>query len=187
MFIKHLDNICITCAFLTKSYVSYWTPSLSAIRVVWFAMDSPTKFEQNGGPTDDKVVQFIQKDAEFSNDLNDGGKAKRKYNLNTDKNKADTLKQEGFFQRYKSWLPTARNYSLLVVYLAYYSYAMFCNFGDEPSIRLTVFTIFGIIYLGWNKMMSYEKLQKVFKSVISSVHMTYKYGSRPKVIRWYVI
>jgi hypothetical protein len=47
----------------------------------------------------------------------------------------------------KQQLKTGRNVLFLALYPAYHGYAMDCNFGDEPSIRLTVFTIFELIYI----------------------------------------
>ncbi|XP_053373042.1 solute carrier family 28 member 3-like [Mercenaria mercenaria] len=97
----------------------------------------------------------------------------------------DVMKQySGFFQRNMPTIVTARNYGLLILYLAFYSYAMYCNFGDEGSIRLTVFTGFGVLYLGWNNLLSQDGIRKSWKSATSFIYMSYKYGSRPKVIRW---
>lgn len=94
-----------------------------------------------------------------------------------------------FLQRNSQTIAKVRNSVLVLLYLGYYCYAMYCNYWDEPAIRLTVFTGFGILLIGWNKALTVESFKKLLKSVSSVIHKTYKSGRTPTVIRWslYVI
>ncbi|XP_053374460.1 solute carrier family 28 member 3-like [Mercenaria mercenaria] len=113
------------------------------------------------------------------------GKTK-KYEINDDSNfsiHAENVKE--FLRKYKLHFKTARNILLLVLYLGYYGYAMYCNFGDEPSIRLTVFTAFGVAYISWKnfqKLVCYRRTWGAFRKQLYSV---YTDGRRPKITQWF--
>lgn len=91
-----------------------------------------------------------------------------------------------FLQTQKHRITTGRNIILLVLYLAYYSYAMYSHFGDEESIRLTVFTALGLTYLSWTTINKWGKFQKSWNAFLRNVHNMYATGKRPMMIRWYV-
>jgi hypothetical protein len=62
---------------------------------------------------------------------------------------------------------------------------MDCNFGDEPSIRLTVFTIFELIYITWRALNSTDSFTKAREAFRRKLYNVYLVGKRPKNIRWY--
>ncbi|XP_053374462.1 solute carrier family 28 member 3-like [Mercenaria mercenaria] len=88
------------------------------------------------------------------------------------------------FRENKQRFKTVRNIFLLVLYLAYYGYAMYCNFGDEPSIRLTVFTVFGLLCISWKQLRNFECFRTAWKSFCRKVYALYSVGRRPKIIQW---
>lgn len=149
-------------------------------------MDIHTGIVENGDKNNDKRVKSVAKRGDFSNKMamNHFDDAKTNSNFQSGNKKLHSSQQEGLCHQYKAHIPTARKYCLILLYLAYYCYAMYCNFGDESSIRLTVFTGFGVMFLGWNKLLSYKKIRNLQKAVTSSIYLSFKYGSRPKVIRW---
>ncbi|XP_045168425.2 solute carrier family 28 member 3-like [Mercenaria mercenaria] len=88
------------------------------------------------------------------------------------------------FRENKQRFKTVRNIFFLVLYLAYYGYAMYCNFGDEPSIRLTVFTVFGLLCISWKQLRNFECFRTAWKIFCRSVYTLYSVGRRPKIIQW---
>ncbi|XP_045170105.2 solute carrier family 28 member 3-like isoform X2 [Mercenaria mercenaria] len=88
-----------------------------------------------------------------------------------------------FFRENKQRFKTVRNVFFLVLYLAYYGYAMYCNFGDEPSIRLTVFTVFGLLCISWKQLRNFECFRTAWKSFCRKVYALYSVGKRPKIIQ----
>lgn len=97
-----------------------------------------------------------------------------------------TMKCTCFYKEYRQQFVTARNCILLLLYLGYYGYAMHCNFGDEASIRLTVFTALGLGYISWNRLLSHKSIENAWKSFLRAIRTFYSHGRRTKVIRWYV-
>lgn len=89
-----------------------------------------------------------------------------------------------FLERHKKRIFFVRNCIFLLLFLAYYSYAMYCNFGDEASIRLTVFTGFGLAYIGWNKSLQFKSFRTTQKTIFSIVSLVYKNDRGRKFIRW---
>ena len=92
----------------------------------------------------------------------------------------------GFIKKNEREIKIGRNILFLIVYLAYYGYAMYCHFGDEPSIRLTVFTTFGVVCIIWRAIRNQETFSKAWKSFRRQLYNVYTTGKRPKIIRWYV-
>lgn len=92
-----------------------------------------------------------------------------------------------FFVKNRRSFKNVRNFVFLLLYLGYYGYAMYCNFGDEGSIRLTVFTAFGLLYLGLTKLQKSGNLKRSCKTFLVQIHAIYSEGRRPTIIRWFVL
>ncbi|XP_052801298.1 solute carrier family 28 member 3-like [Mya arenaria] len=91
-----------------------------------------------------------------------------------------------FLLQNKEIVTSLRNYALLVLFLMYYGYAMYCHFGDEPSVRLTVFTCLGVWLIFWRKIKLNEFVQNGIRGILAIVHAAYHSGQRPRIIRWFL-
>ncbi|XP_060587130.1 solute carrier family 28 member 3-like [Ruditapes philippinarum] len=98
------------------------------------------------------------------------------------------LKDAGYYvHKYKDELLTARNYFFLCLYLGYYGYAMSCNFKDDAAICLTVFTVFGMVYIIIQRLTKTEFWGRTWKALRKQFCQMYNYGRTPKIIRWFFI
>ena len=79
-----------------------------------------------------------------------------------------------------------RNIVCAVLYFCYYGYAMYCHFGDEASIRLTVCTGFGTFLILWT-LLKPTSTRSNLSSFIRELESCYKFGRRPLLIRWFDI
>ena len=105
-------------------------------------------------------------------------------------NLAHSNKNSSFIEKFSYWiqqkkrkLKLFRTLLLLFVYFGYYSYAMYCHFGDEASIRLTVFTVFGTFLISWNLLMNSSASARI-NYYCSELYSCTKFGRRPVVIKW---
>ena len=92
-------------------------------------------------------------------------------------------KCSNWIQQKKRQLKLFRTLLILFVYFGYYSYAMYCHFGDEASIRLTVFTVFGTFLISWNLLMNSSASARI-NFYCSELYSCTKFGRRPVVIKW---
>ena len=92
-------------------------------------------------------------------------------------------KCSNWIQQKKRQLKLFRTLLILFVYFGYYGYAMYCHFGDEASIRLTVFTVFGTFLISWNLLMNSSASARI-NFYFSELYSCTKFGRRPVVIKW---
>lgn len=83
----------------------------------------------------------------------------------------------------KQKLVFLRNALIILLYYGYYGYAMYCHFGEEASLRLTIFTISGTLLILWHLLKDSVFRRKVIE-FIRAVDSSCKFGRRPVFIKW---
>ena len=76
-----------------------------------------------------------------------------------------------------------RNVLIMLLYYGYYGYAMYCHFGDEGSLRLTICTVFGTLLILWHLLKDTVFRRKV-SEFIGALDSSCKFGRRPVFIKW---
>ena len=91
-----------------------------------------------------------------------------------------------YVRKNKDSIVIGRNLLLLALYLGYYGYAMSCNYGDEPSVRLTLLTACVLFYTIVHRLKNIEMCRRKWTSLRKNVCLMHKHGRLAKVIHWYV-